>query len=380
MKLILLLLNVIFFISCGLINKTKMNTHRMSQIDSISNLETSSKFLATNAHYQTGKIPAKSILMGYIIDGYKPTELQFKKMTHIAISFLRPYDSYGKVIMTPGWENLEDVVRTAHLNDVKAIISFGGGGFKVTSELMGVSKNRKKLIQNIISFMKKYNFDGFDCDWEPSWIDNKDHMEEINNAITDHYIKFIKEFREALDAEFGKGTKSFSAAILNLNRVWYSPKRQIAHFPKNGWWHFLDWVALMNYDNDLGSKHSTFDSVFGDQGSVYHWNSFGIPKSKIVVGIPFYGRAGWGEEYLFYKDIIEIHPNLDKNIDVISYKKQYDLFKKEYGFNGVFTVTKKVKESNRLGLLGVMFWQLAGDLEITHEKSLLKAMSEELRK
>ena len=43
-------------------------------------------------------------------------------------------------------------------------------------------------------------------------------------------------------------------------------------------------------------------------------------------------------------------------------------------------MTKKVKESNRLDLPGVMFWQLAGDLEVTHEKSLLKAMSEELRK
>ena len=46
-------------------------------------------------------------------------------------------------------------------------------------------------------------------------IDNKNQMEEINNAITLYYLKFIKDFREALDGEFGKGTKSFPAAILN---------------------------------------------------------------------------------------------------------------------------------------------------------------------
>ena len=50
-------------------------------------------------------------------------------------------------------------------------------------------------------------------------IDNKNQMEEINNAITLYYLKFIKEFREALDGEFGKGTKSFPAAILNANRI-----------------------------------------------------------------------------------------------------------------------------------------------------------------
>ena len=51
--------------------------------------------------------------------------------------------------------------------------------------------------------------------------------------------------------------------------------------------------------------------------------------------------------------------------------------KREYGFNGVSTVTKKVKESQKLGLAGVMFWQIAGDLKVGHEKSLLKAMSQE---
>ena len=45
-------------------------------------------------------------------------------MTHIAISFLRPYDSYGNIMMTPGWEKLEEVVKAAHKNNVKAIISF----------------------------------------------------------------------------------------------------------------------------------------------------------------------------------------------------------------------------------------------------------------
>ena len=268
-----------------------------------SKIESPSSFIATSKDYQSDPVSPNSIILGYVIDGYMPSDKQFKNLTHIAISFLKAANTKGDVEMTSGWENIDEVVASAHRNNVKVLISFGGGGIRVTSRLMGVKTNRQNLINNIIKFMKTHNLDGFDCDWEPSWLDDKAEMESINNAITHHYIKFIKELREAIDQEFGKGSKSFSAAVLNRNSIWYSDKKQIAHFPKNGWWHYLDWVSLMNYDNDLGSKHSTYESVFGESGSVAHWMEFGIPKSKIVTGIPFYARAGWGEEWLFYKYI-----------------------------------------------------------------------------
>ena len=205
-------------------------------------------------------------------------------------------------------------------------------------------------------------------------------MEKINNALTDYYITFIKEFREALDKEFGRGNKIFTAAILNANSIWYSNKKQIAHFPQNGWWHYLDWVSLMNYDNDLGSKHATFESVFGPEGSVSYWTSFGIPRSKIVIGIPFYARAGWGEEFLTYEDIISMNPSIPDTLDFVLHSKSRLGSKKEYGFNGVSTVVRKVKEGKKLNLTGVMFWRLAGDVPVDHEKSLLRAMSRELKR
>lgn len=342
-------------------------------------MEAPSTFVATVSDYQTNPVAPNSVILGYLIDGYKPTDAQFKKMTHVAISFLRAHDYTGEVVMTSGWENLDEVVAAAHVNNVKAIISFGGGEFKVTSRLMGVKANRQNLIKNIIGFMKKHNFDGFDCDWEPSWVDDKVEMETINNAITHHYITFIKEFRETLDAEFGKGKKIFTAAILNGNSIWYSDRKQISHFPNNGWWNYLDWVALMNYDNDLGSKHATFESVFGAKGSVSYWTKFGIPQAKIITGVPFYARAGWGAEWLSYKNIVEMNPSIADTVDFIIYNKD-NSGEKEYGFNGTAIVTQKVAEGKKLNLPGIMFWQLAGDLPVNHKKSLLNAMSTEFKK
>ena len=365
------------FMACGFNKNQSIDFFKIKVEDpKIKNVSTSYE---TGVDYQTNFINPNSKLIGYLIDGYKPTNDQLKKMTHISISFLRAVNSSGEITMTQGWENIEEVVSAAHYNDVKAIISFGGGEYKVTSELMGIRKNRQNLIKNSIDFIKKYNLDGLDCDWEPSWLDDKVEMEAINNTLTDYYLIFIKEFREALDNEFGKGNKTFSAAVLNGNNIWYSAKKQIAHFPKNGWWHYLDWIALMNYDNDLGSKHATFESVFGSKGSVSYWTNFGIPQNKIVVGVPFYGRAGWGEEWSYYKDIVEMNPLIADSINYVVHKKN-NFNKKLYGFNGTKIVSKKVAEAKRLNLAGLMFWQLAGDLPIDNKKSLLRAMSKEFNK
>lgn len=320
----------------------------------------------------------KNIILGYIIDGYTPSEEQLKNITHLAISFLRPKNSEGNISLTSGWQNIDHVIALAKKNNVKTLISFGGGEFKITPELMGVYQNRKNLINNILDFMEKHNLDGFDCDWEPSWENNKIEMEQVNNTINRFYFIFIREFRKALDNKFGEGSKSFSAAVLNKNSIWYSQDKQVAHFPQNGWWNYLDWISLMNYDNELGSGHATFNSVFGPNGSISHWIDFGIPKSKIVTGIPFYARAGWGEDWLFYKEIIELYPEILNTVDLISYNKNNTEIK-DYGFNGISTVTLKVKEAKKLNLAGVMMWQLDGDVPFKHKKSLLRAISNQLR-
>ena len=368
------------FFSCGSSLKQKTdsadsNGQSLTSFD----IEPPSVFIATESNYQTNPIDPSSVMMGYLIEGYKPTEDQFKKMTHVSISFLRAANSNGDIVMTNGWENIDDVITSAHSNNVKVLISFGGGEFKVTSELMGVKENRQNLIKNIIDFMIKHNLDGFDCDWEPSWINNKEEMEAINNAITNYYIVFIKEFREALDIEFGKGNKLFTAAILNANSIWYSDEKQIAHFPQNGWWNYLDWVSLMNYDNDVGEKHATFESVFGVNGSVAYWTTFGIPHKKIVTGIPFYARAGWGSEWLFYKQVIEMNPAIQDTLNFIIHNKN-DSGDKVYGFNGAKVAVQKVAKGKNLNLAGIMFWQLEGDVPSFHKKSLLKAMHEEFIK
>ena len=181
-------------------HNTKLNPHLLKKVKYPVNLE---------EDYQTTEIIPGSIIMGYIIDGYVPSINQLKNISHLTFSFLRPVNNNGDIEMTPGWENIDSVIILAKKHNVKALISFGGGEFKINPELMGNYENRKNLIHNIISFIEEYNLDGFDCDWEPSWDNNKNEMELLNNTINQYYYLFIKEFRVALDAKFGKGSKVF---------------------------------------------------------------------------------------------------------------------------------------------------------------------------
>jgi GH18 family chitinase len=316
------------------------------------------------------------VVMGYMFEGLHPTKVQFEKMTHIGISFIQASDTLGNVKLTEKWENIDAVIKDAHATNTKALISFGGGGYTITKGLVGSPKNRANLIKNLVAFVKKHNLDGIDMDWEPSWVDDKVEMEKINNNINNHYLEVVSELRAALDKEFGKGKKILAGAVMNANSIWYSEKKQLSHFPQNKWWDHFDWVALMNYDNDLAEKHATYESVFGENGSVAYWHKFGIPKEKIVAGIPFYGRTNWGEGWVLYSDAVKLRPNLPAAQDTIHHDKDDGQGVKIYGFNGTKTVAKKVAQSKKEGLAGVMFWQLGGDVKATHAKSLLKTIAQ----
>ena len=67
------------------------------------------------------------------------------------------------------------------------------------------------------------------------------------------------------------------------------------------------------------------------------WNS----RNKDCDGFTIYGRAGWGEDWLFYKDIFKVDPMMADDVDFIIYSKD-NRSKKKYGFNNVATVRKRL--------------------------------------
>lgn len=308
-----------------------------------------------------------------------PSEEYVKHLTHLNLCFVRPYGLEGEVYSGFSDTKIKEIVDMGHRHGVKMGIAFGGGGVYIDSTIMKDTTVRAALISNLMDFVEIHNFDAIDNDWEPTWDDDEQVKFKKNQDMKAYYGIFTKEVRDSLDARFGKGVKEFSAAIMNKNLLWYNDSELMAksnHFPL-GFWEHLDYVSLMNYDDGTGSGHATYNAVFGPDGSVEHWKEQGIPIEKMCVGLPFFGRAGFGPQNwaaMRYNDIVDSFPDLDPAIDWVTCDVGGGNL--SYGFNGPATIKRKQITADSLGMLGVMICFIDYDKPVYHPRSLLGTLVE----
>ena len=142
-------------------------------------------------------------------------------------------------------------------------------------------------------------FDGFDIDWEfpvaGGLASNITRPEDRAN-----YTLLLAELRRQLDEESSRTGRKYALTVA-LNA--HSPRNGNVDFP--GVTPLVDWINVMTYDFHGGSPIANFNaplrSPVGDPAPSYNVDSSvaiylaaGVPREKIVVGVPFYGRTFGG--------------------------------------------------------------------------------------
>src|SRR5690606_19208488 len=90
-----------------------------------------------------------------------PQNVNYRYFDNLSVAFLRPSsDGKGAIKYNPQFSH-QEFVELAHKNKVKALIALGDLGEKLESDDV-----RQRFINETISFIKKYNYDGVDIDWE----------------------------------------------------------------------------------------------------------------------------------------------------------------------------------------------------------------------
>lgn len=221
----------------------------------------------------------------------------------------------------------------------------GWGNHAGFSEIVLDSNKRVKFAEQIRDYCLRYGFKGADVDWE--------FPEE---GEFENYEKLMKELKE----KFTPHNLLLTSAIGQ------------DHYDKftMGTWQYLDWVNIMAYDMSwarLGSSMPDNHSPHEVHIDLFNrWEAHGIPKEKLVMGVPFYARLtlNWGDAIAYDEVYRDYSPSASENIAG------------GYNFNGPNTIYNKANYAVAKGYGGVMVWEIEHDLEFGDTGSLHSAMIE----
>lgn len=264
--------------------------------------------------------------------------IRYTKLTHINYAFIDPTPSGGLTgLPMSGDPRLTSLVQKAHANGVKVLISIGGwsgGDDSPWVQMSASSTARATFVSNVVTFVNNYGLDGADIDWE---------YPNAGTAEATNYAAMMNELNTALDAH----GKLLTAAVAATSYYGNGILSQV--------FNYVDFMVLMAYDG--GTPHSTWD--YADQ-SLDYWLGRGLPASKAVLGVPFYGRDA-ADTYRSYREIVRADANAP-----------YADLSNGFHYNGVETMKKKTWLSLQRGS-GVGIWELTQDTTLA-SISLLEAI------
>ena len=225
-------------------------------------------------------------------------------------------------------------MKAAH--GTRLLICLGGWGRSAGFGPMATDVVARRLfIENLTRYCLDNGFGGADYDWEfPE-----------NDAERDAYSRLIVETKRAFE--------SHGLLVTTALNKWQSLDADA--------YAALDRIHVMAYD--MEARHST---PRASQEAAQRFIGEGVPRAKVCLGVPFYGRR------------------IDKREVAASYVNLVGKYAPDPGadqaggfyFNGAATIRLKTRYAIDEGLNGIMIWELGQD---THDHtSLLRAIDDEV--
>ena len=236
-------------------------------------------------------------------------------MTHINYAFAELYVRDGVYQGFKVQGNLSRFEQIASLKnqnpDLKICLSFShtvansdnkqDGGF---SAMCKSEAGRRAFAEDCLAFLKKYNLDGVDLDWEfpgLSWSGAACDP----SCDTDNYVLLVKQLRETLGTSY---TISYAGYCSDKTSV----SGGYRYVDIKGMDPYVDYVNIMAYDLDEAPHHH---SALNDTRAYKDCNravnaylTAGVSPDKLVLGLPFYGRHSFSTSptAISYKKILQL--------------------------------------------------------------------------
>jgi chitinase len=291
--------------------------------------------------------------------------------------------------------------------NLKVLISIGGWSWsKNFSNVAADPEKRDKFAASAAEFVSTYGMDGVDIDWEYP-VEGGDNITH-RAADNENYAMLIKATRKALNEQGKVDGKTYLLSIAARASARFINDANLLESIK-----YLDFINLMTYDFHGGWENMTgFNSPLYDEAgnlssmdaTVTAFLKAGINAVDLNLGLAFYGRGwtnvastdnngvkqvaevpfgtgyGLGTWEMGVFDSWDITQNyVDKN----GYVRYYDETAQcPYVFDGTTwigyddeqSIKAKTEYAMEKGLGGVMFWDFAGDKDLTLQKAIAETL------
>jgi len=394
----------------------------------------------------TGTLPVKGMVVGYFAQwtiyrrGYLPqhvfTSGALEKLNVINYAFAAPdanlrcasldtYADYGKrfdagesvdgiadTVSQPLKGNFNQILKLKQKNPaLRVLISLGGWTESYRfSDVAATAESRSAFVDSCIDMFIKGNvapgisapgvFDGIDIDWE--YPGSCGATCDFRPEDKSNFVALLALFREKLTALGVAKNRDYLLTIA-------APAGAANYAPMDlpGIAEQVDWINIMSYDYHGGwessgpTNHisalfpSACEPVDGDwtDKAVAAYRNAGVPPSKLLLGVPFYGR-GWraasvGDGLCVAASGVP-RGTYEKGVDdyeVLAAKARTSFQDEATGTHWDFDGSQfwsyddptstgwKADYANCRGLRGVMFWELSGD---DPNSTLLDALARQL--
>ena len=239
-----------------------------------------------------------------------PEKIPFGMLTVINYAFFYPLpggtiigrDSTGdaRILMprAPGTDSPPSLTALAHARGVRVLLSIGGwedsGNFP---SVAADSASRERFAHSCAAAISAYGFDGIDIDWEfPGFAEHNGTPADGKN-----YVRLLSVLRDTLDSAGARsGRHLMLSAALPADRSQALAMEILDAAP------LLDFLNIMTYDFygpwDARAYHNAplYPGPDGDSARCVdgafrlYTETFGIPASRINLGVPFYGQTFTG--------------------------------------------------------------------------------------
>ena len=267
-------------------------------------------------------------------------------VTHLILFSIEvtPTGALAALDRLPRPELMREARAAATASGTKLLLCIGGNGRSAGfSPTVASKKKRARFVAALLELCEKHGFDGVDYNWEyPGYVLGRGYLPEAE--VTKDYEGLFKLLEETHAA--------FAPSGRVITMAYYPDGRQERLLMQGGAPQWLEAMHMMSYDQ--GERHSTWE--FAER--VARQGAQLLPAAKVTHGLPFYGRHMRTGDWKSWEDLVQQHRPAD-GVDEAG----------GYFFNSAALIERKTRLAKRLGLAGVMIWEVGQDcrlVPVTH--------------